>query len=102
MTGNHLNYSRSAARVMGTYLRDHYSAELAGSLQKKLDRQYEEFLKDMKDMGGKENSQAQSVYDCIALFALYEVLPRKLTLDAFEDLVSGIFVSADRRRRKFH
>ena len=97
MTGNHLKYSKSAARVMDTYLKDHYSQELAQSLKRKLDRQYADFLKDMKDMGGKKNPQAQSVYDCIALFALYEVLPQKLSLEAFEDLVSGIFVSAYQR-----
>ena len=66
---------------------------------RKVQDQYEEFLKDLPELGGSKNGQAQSVYDCIALFALYEILPVKPTLAIFEALVSQIFLPAYKRIR---
>ena len=97
MDGNHLMYSKTAAKVMLTYLRDHFSHEEAQRLMEEILRQYQSFLTDLPDLGGKKNPQAQSVYDCIALFALYEVLPQKPVLGIFEELVNQIFVPAYKR-----
>ena len=92
MEGNHLIYSKAAGKVMARYLKKQYTPQEGDRLQKAADRQYQQFLKELPDLGGKKNYQAQSVYDCIALFALYEVLPQKMSLEAFEELVNQIFV----------
>ena len=85
-------YSKITRKVIGTYLKDHFAASKAESLQDAVRQQYEAFLPSIPNLGGKKNSQAQSVYDCIALFALYEVLPEKPTLGVFEELVNQVFV----------
>ena len=93
----HLRYSKSAKKVILTYLRDHDSHASADDLLQKVNLQYDRFLTDLPELGGKKNPQAQSVYDCIALFSLYEILPEKPTPALFEDLVNMIFVSSYER-----
>ena len=92
MHGNHLKYSKVTKTVILTYLKDHYETSEAETLSEAVRQQYEVFLLSMPSLGGKKNGQAQSVYDCIALFALYEVLPDKPALGVFEGLVNQVFV----------
>lgn len=97
MKKGHLMYSKTTKKVMETYLKDHFALSEAEALQKALLQQYEAFLPSIPNLGGKKNGQAQSVYDCIALFALYEILPEKPSLGVFEALVNQVFVPQMRR-----
>ena len=92
MTGHHLMYSKHARKVILTYLRDHFPHNTAQQFYKAVEGQYLDFLSSMPNLGGKKNGQAQSVYDCVGLFALYEVLPEKPALGVFEALVDQVFV----------
>ena len=90
-------YSKAAKKVIRIYLRDHFPHNQADQYHKLTDRQYRKFLEDLPNLGGKKNSQAQSVYDCIALFSLYEVLPEKPAAGVFEELVNQLFAPAYRK-----
>ena len=97
MAEKHLNFSRQAEAVITTYLHDHFSPQEADQLYDTLDHTYHEFLKTLPNLGGRKNKQAGSVYDCISLFALYEVLPEKPTLEIFEHMVNQLFVEPYQR-----
>lgn len=97
MDKNHLKFSKITKKVILTYLRDHYDSAKEEALYEALEKQYEAFLIDMPNLGGKKNGQAQSVYDCVALFALYEVVPEKPSLGVFEELVNQVFVPQMKR-----
>ena len=88
----HLMYSKKAAKVMQGYASTHCSPEAAQQLMDKTRQIYRSFLSDLPELGGRKNYQAQSVYDCIGLFALYEAADPKPELPEFEALVSRIFV----------
>ena len=92
MIGNHLMYSKKAGKVMKDYAAAHCGPEAGQALLEKTREIYLSFLPSLPELGGKKNYQAQSVYDCIGLFALYEAADPKPTLEEFEDLVNKIFV----------
>ena len=92
MDENHLMYSKICEKIVEIYLNDHFSQEIAEAHLQRFRKQYLQFLDSLPNLGGKDNGQAQSVYDCIALFALYEILPEKPTLGVFEALVTQVFV----------
>ena len=89
----HMCYSRSVKVHIQTHLSQRYGPEEAQRLWHAVQRQYEQFLVDQPFIGGRKNRQAGSVYNCIALFACYEVQPRKPSLEEFQDLVSACFVA---------
>lgn len=80
----HMGYSRTAEKGIKARLRMKYSPEECERLMEKIDRQYEEFLKDLPYCGGKHNIMIWQLYDAIAAFAYYEVLPEKETPEEFE------------------
>lgn len=53
----------------------HYSEEEAKELWERIQLKYVEFLKDLPYLGGKKwvHNGAGGTYDCIAIFAYYEV-----------------------------
>ena len=78
----HLLYSKGVVRILRAHLQQQYPAQ-AEALWETLQLQYVQFLETVPYLGGKQNKQASGVYDCIALFAYYEILPEKPTLEAF-------------------
>lgn len=88
---HHLLYSRTAERVIRRRLRETYPEDQ--TLWPETQRIYCDFLRELPYLGGKSNFQAQSVYDCIALFAYYQAVPEKPGLREFESMVEQLFVS---------
>ena len=96
--GGHLMYSRAAKRVISRHLEADFSPSQAERLWDDIHRIYLGFLADLPPLGGKQNFQAGSVYDCIALFAYYEALPVKPTLEEFEQLNLELFLPPMKKR----
>ena len=71
----HLLYSKAVKAVMLKHLNTHHSAEEAQARWEKIQKQYAAFLKDLPNLGGKActHNGAGGTYDCIALFAYYEI-----------------------------
>lgn len=67
-----------------------------------IDRQYEEFLVDLPYCGGKHNMMIWQLYDAVAAFAYYEVLPEKETPEEFTKNCAVTFEKDKQRRTLPH
>ena len=94
----HMGYSKSAGRGIKARLREKYSPSACDHLMEKIDRKYEEFLSDLPYCGGKHNMMIWQLYDAIAAFAYYDVLPEKETLEEFTKTCAVIF-EKDKQRK---
>ncbi|MBE6993414.1 MAG: hypothetical protein E7423_02045 [Ruminococcaceae bacterium] len=94
----HLDYSGTAARGLRKRLREKYGEAACERLMERLDRRYEAFLEDQPYCGGRHNVMIWQLYDAIALFAYYEVLPEKESLEEFRQTCMTVF-GKDRARR---
>lgn len=75
-TAHHLPVSGEMEAVIKKHLSARFTEAEADAYWQKTLSQYETFLKDLPDFGGKKSryNGPGGTYDCIALFAYYEVL----------------------------
>ena len=95
----HLLYSKKTKGVIRKYLLRDYGPEQLEPLWEEVQRIYVGFLESVPYLGGKQNMQAGSVYNCIALFAYYEAVPNKPSLEQFEQMNDDIFVPANGKKK---
>lgn len=69
-----------------------YTPQEAELLWKKTQTTYLKFVGSMPYTGAKKNRQATSIYDTVALFAYYEAVPKKPTLEEFYAINKRTFV----------
>lgn len=84
----HVCYSPKAKGIIQTRLLARYPKSKAEKLWEKIQLQYIDFLKDLPYLGGKNNphNATAGTYDCIALFAYYEVLERKPSIEEIYEM----------------
>ena len=97
-TKKHMGYSRSAERGIKARLSQKYSPVECERLMEKIDRKYEEYLVDLPYCGGKHNLMIWQLYDAIAAFTYFEVLPEKETPEEFTKTCAVIF-EKDKQRK---
>lgn len=90
-TRRHVRFSSSTERTLQTLLLRDFPHEEAEQLWQRLCRIYESYLTDLPYTGGKSNPMWDDLYDSLAVFAYYEVLPEKPTLEEFEQVVAQNF-----------
>jgi len=90
----HVCYSGKAKKAVLEYLRGRFTAEETDEIFEKIQYRYEDFLSDLPYLGGKKSSHngAGGTYDCILLFACYDVLDRDMTLDDIYNLNNSLFL----------
>ena len=97
----HMLYSKSAKKVIQAHLRARYPPEEAEQYWTATQKTYVEILELIPYMGGKQNKQAGSVYDCAALFAFYKAVPEKPDLEEFEHMNEELFLPPFHRAKLF-
>ena len=93
----HLLYSKTVKKVIQAHLAMHYSPAQADDYWGQIQLAYVKMLDLMPYMGGKKNGQAGSVYDCAALFAYYQVVPEKPSLEEFGQMNNELFLPTFQR-----
>ncbi len=90
---NHLPISKEMEAVMKKHLSAKFSEEEAGGYWKRILAQYEAFLKDLPDFGGKKSRHngPGGTYDCISLFAYYEALDHEPSMDELYEMNCEVF-----------
>lgn len=90
----HVCYSKKVKKVIQEHLRMHYPADEADELWEKIQLQYVEFLKDLPYLGGKKctHNGVGGTYDCIAIFAYYEVQEKKPLIDELYEMNNKTFL----------
>lgn len=92
----HVCYSKKAKKVIQEHLRVHYSAEEADRYWEKIQLKYVEFLETLPYLGGKKctHNGTGGTYDCIAIFAYYEVQEKKPPIDELYEMNNQTFLLA--------
>lgn len=92
----HVCYSDKVKAVIQEHLHMHYSKEKAEELWERIQLQYVEFLRDLPYLGGKKCSHngTGGTYDCIAIFAYYEVQEEKPSVDELYEMNNQTFLPA--------
>ena len=90
----HILISKEMEAVIKKHLSDKYSKDAVGVYWKKILQQYAVFLKDLPDFGGKKSRHngPGGTYDCISLFAYYEVLNREPSLEELYQMNCEVFL----------
>ena len=94
----HMGYSKSCERGIQTRLHQKYDDAECERIMDAIDRKYEEFLVDVPYCGGKHNVMIWQLYDAIAAFAYYEVLPERESPEEFTKTCAVIF-EKDKQRK---
>lgn len=56
-------------------------------------RQYNKYLEELPDYGGKKTSHALAIYGSIVIFAMYPLLPDHPPVEELQALVTSLFMS---------
>jgi hypothetical protein len=79
---NKLSYRKSVKK----WLCERYGKEQAATIWQNTEAQYNEYLKDLPDYGGKKNGHAMAIYGGLIIFALYPALPDQPPVAELQDL----------------
>lgn len=96
-------YSKQAKKVIKQYVEQKLGKEKVESTFQKVHAQYLLFLKDLPDQGGKKSCHngVGGTYDCIVVFALYEVLDPKPTIEELYDINNQVFLPSFQKLSKW-
>ncbi len=86
---NNLPYCRAVRR----FLADRYGKTEGDSIWKAVQKQYEIWLKDLPDYGGKKNGHARAIYGGLLVFALYASLPDQPPVAELQGFVQNLFMA---------
>ncbi|MDL2318311.1 L-2-amino-thiazoline-4-carboxylic acid hydrolase [Eubacteriales bacterium OttesenSCG-928-A19] len=92
----HVLYSKRVKGIILRQLHTHYPADEADALWESIQLQYAKFLKDLPYLGGKKHAHngTGGTYDCIALFAYYEVQKKKPSIAELYQMNNDTFLPA--------
>ena len=69
-----------------------YGEKQAADIWKKIEKQYNEYLVDLPDYGGKKNGHAMAVYGGLLIFSMYPCLPDQPPVSELQDFVQTMFM----------
>ena len=90
----HILISKEMENVIKKHLSEKYSKNDVELYWKKIIQQYAVFVNDLPDFGGKKSRHngPGGTYDCISLFAYYEVLNHEPSLDELYQMNCEVFL----------
>lgn len=90
----HICYSSKVKKVIIKHLQMRFPNDRANVLWEQIQRQYVEFLKELPYLGGKKctHNGIGGTYDCIAVFAYYEVLDEKPDISELYEMNNEVFL----------
>ena len=77
-----------------TWLNGRYGGEQGAAIWQKTAAQYDEYLKDLPDYGGKKANHALAIYGALLIFSLYPLLPDQPPMEEIQDFVQNLFMGA--------
>lgn len=95
MADNHIQINKLQYRKpVRKWLCERYGKEQADVIWKKTVEQYNAYLPDLPDYGGKKNGHAMAIYGGLLIFAMYPCLPDQPPISELQDFVSNMFMGA--------
>ena len=93
MADNHIPINKLPyCKPVKDWLRERYGSDQADLIWEKVVEQYNSYLPDLPDYGGKKNGHAMAIYGGLLIFSLYPVLPDHPPVSELQDFVTGIFM----------
>ena len=74
------------------WLIDRYGKTEAIKIWKKTRKNYQNYLSDLPDYGGRKNGHVRAIYGGLLIFALYPALPDQPTISELQDFVQKLFM----------
>jgi len=95
MADNHIPVNKLPYRKpVKKWLGERYGQEQSEVIWKKTVEQYNSYLPDLPDYGGKKNGHAMAIYGGLLIFALYPSLPDQPPISEIQDFISNMFMGA--------
>ena len=76
------------------WLNERYGEEQGAAIWRATAAQYDEYLKDLPDYGGKKANHALAIYGALLIFSLYPLLPDQPPIENLQDFVQNLFMGA--------
>ena len=76
-----------------TWLRERYGEEESVKLWEATSQQYNKYLEELPDYGGKTASHAIAIYGSIVIFSMYPLLPDHPPVEELQEFVTNLFMS---------
>lgn len=70
-----LNDMPDFCQAVKDWLNTRYGNDEGGRIWKAVSRQYDKYLEEIPDYGGKKNMHALAIYGSIIIFSMYPLLP---------------------------
>jgi hypothetical protein len=74
------------------WLGKRYGSDEAAEIWRKTEEQYNEYLIDLPDYGGRKNVHAMAIYGGLIIFSMYPLLPDQPPVSEIQDFVSNLFM----------
>ena len=93
MVDNHIQIADLPyCKPVKEWLEKRYGTESAVDIWEKTEEQYNAYLPDLPDYGGKKNGHAMAIYGGLLIFAMYPALPDQPPISELQDFVSNLFM----------
>ena len=79
------------------WLNERYGEEQGAAIWRATAAQYDEYLKDLPDYGGKKANHALAIYGALLIFSLYPLLPDQPPVEDLQDFVQNLFMGSFRK-----
>ena len=76
------------------WLSTRYGTAEGIKIWEKTSQQYNEYLKELPDYGGKKSSHAFAIYGGVVIFSLYPLLPDQPPIEEIQEFVTSLFMGA--------
>ena len=80
------------SKKVQSWLVDHYGSEQAQSIWQQVVENYNGYLTELPDYGGKKNGHATAIYGGLLIFALYPALPDQPPIAELNEFVQNLFM----------
>ncbi|MCR4692153.1 MAG: L-2-amino-thiazoline-4-carboxylic acid hydrolase [Lachnospiraceae bacterium] len=93
MTNDHLKITELPyCKPVRKWLTDRYGKQQGEIIWSKTKEQYDAYLPELPDYGGKKNGHAMAIYGGLLVFALYPSLPDQPPIEELKDFVQNLFM----------
>lgn len=75
-----------------TWLQGRYASTEVEMIWQATSRQYEQYLTELPDYGGKKNTHAEGIYGSVLIFSLYPQLPDQPPVEELQEFVQEMFM----------
>lgn len=82
------------------WLKTRYGEPQSQKIWGEVCEQYNEYMKDLPDYGGKKNPHAMGIYGAVLIFSLYPLLPDHPPVEELQDIVQETFMASFKKLGK--